>query len=185
MVLGDGSKIPCDLAVLGIGAIPNTDLFRASGTALDNGVIVNEYLEASQPGFYAAGDVANYPDVIFGKRRRVEHWDNAVAQGEHWARVVAGARQRFVHVPYFFSDVFDLSYEFWGDPEGSTETTVRGDLSISSSSVWWLKQNRLLAAFVMNRPDEERTLAPEWIKAKQTLSPAHLGNQTRSVREAL
>ena len=74
-----------------------------------------------------------------GKRRRVEHWDNAVSQGQHWARVIRGDRQPFVHVTYFFSDVFDLSYELWGDSEGATQTIARGDLSSSSFSIWWLQ----------------------------------------------
>jgi 3-phenylpropionate/trans-cinnamate dioxygenase ferredoxin reductase component len=185
VLLVDGRRIPSDLVVAGIGAIPNTDLLAKSGIALDNGVVVNEYLEASEPGVYAAGDVANYPDLIFEKRRRVEHWDNAVSQGQHWAGVVLGDRQPFIHVPYFFSDVFDLSYEFWGDSKEATKTVVRGDTNASSFSVWWLKKNQVVAAFSMNRPEEEREIASEWIRNKQTVSPQRLTDQTRSIREAV
>ena len=185
VLLNDGQKISCDMVIIGVGAVPVTELFGGNGIAIDNGVVVNEYLEANHPGVYAAGDVANYPDPIFGTRRRVEHWDNAVSQGQHWARVILGDRQPFVHVPYFFSDVFDLSYELWGDSGGSTETVVRGDLNSSSFSVWWLKDKHLIAAFVMKRPDEERQIAPEWIKAGQTVSSEHLGNPNRSVLEAM
>ena len=148
-------------------------------------IVVNEYLEASRAGVYAAGDVANYPDTIFGKRRRVEHWDNAVSQGQHWTRVVLGERQPFVHVPYFFSDVFDLSYELWGDPAGANEIVVRGDSNTSSFSVWWLKDNRMAAAFVMNRPDEERQAAPEWIKSSQTVSRERLSDKKRTILEEI
>ena len=102
--------------------------------------MVNEYLETNQRDIYAAGDVASYYDVLFGKHRRAEHWDNAVSQGQHCARALLGERTPFVHVPYFFSDVFDLSYEFWGDPSGADEIVERGDLSSSSFSVWWLRQ---------------------------------------------
>ena len=144
----------------------------------------NEYLETNQSGVFAAGDVANYVDNIFDKRRRVEHWDNAVSQGQHWAGVVRGERQPFLHVPYFFSDVFDLSYELWGDSEGATQTIARGDLSSSSFSVWWLKRDRLIAAFVMNRPEEERQRAPEWIKSKQIISADRLKDQNRPINEA-
>jgi NADPH-dependent 2,4-dienoyl-CoA reductase/sulfur reductase-like enzyme len=128
--------------------------------------------------------VANYPDLIFNKRRRVEHWDNAVSQGTHWALVALGDREPFVHVPYFFSDVFDLSYELWGDSEGATEIIVRGDITASSFSVWWLKAGRLISAFVMNRPDEERQVAPEWIKSEQAVSSKRLADQTQSVADA-
>jgi NADPH-dependent 2,4-dienoyl-CoA reductase/sulfur reductase-like enzyme len=152
---------------------------------IDNGIIVNEYLESNTPGVYAAGDIANCPDALFGKRRRVEHWDNAVSHGQHWARVVLGDHAPFVHVPYFFSDVFDLSYELWGDSDGATQTVVRGDMESSSFSVWWLKKAQLIAAFTMNRPDEEREVAPEWIKNKQLVSSERLANQAGIIGEAV
>jgi NADPH-dependent 2,4-dienoyl-CoA reductase/sulfur reductase-like enzyme len=185
VLLGDQRKIPCDFVVVGVGAVPVTEPFEKTGIALDNGIVVNEFLHASRAGIYAAGDIANYPDDIFGKRRRVEHWDNAVSQGQYWARMVLGERQPFRHVPYFFSDVFDLSYELWGDSSGATETVVRGDANSPSFSVWWLKDKRLTAAFVMNRPDEEREVAPQWIESSQTVSPQRLSDKNRSVKEAL
>jgi hypothetical protein len=87
-------------------------------------------------------------------------------------------------VPYFFSDVFDLSYELWGDSGGATETVVRGNLATSSFSVWWLRQNHVTQAFVMSRPDEEREVAPEWIRTRQTVSAERLGDPTRPIRDA-
>jgi 3-phenylpropionate/trans-cinnamate dioxygenase ferredoxin reductase component len=185
VLLGDGKRLSCDLVVVGVGAVPVTEPVEKTGLTLENGILVNEYLETSRPGIYAAGDVANYPDAIFKKRRRVEHWDNAVSQGQHWARVVRGEREPFVHVPYFFSDIFDLSYELWGDSAGAEEIVVRGDASTSSFSVWWLKNNQVTAAFVMNRPDEERQAAPEWIKSHQTVSRERLSDTKRAVLEAL
>ena len=184
LLLGDGKKISCDLVVAGVGAVPITEPVEKTGITMENGIVVNEYLESNRAGVYAAGDVANYPDNVFGKRRRVEHWDNAVSQGQHWARVVLGERQPFVHVPYFFSDVFDLSYELWGDPAGANEIVVRGDSNTSSFSVWWLKDNRVVSVFVMNRPDEERQVAPEWIKSHQMVSRDRLADQKHSVPEA-
>jgi 3-phenylpropionate/trans-cinnamate dioxygenase ferredoxin reductase component len=185
VLLNDGKKLPADLVVVGVGAVPVTEPAEKTGLTLENGILVNEYLETSRPGIYAAGDVANYPDAIFKKRRRVEHWDNAVSQGQHWARVILGEREPFVHVPYFFSDIFDLSYELWGDSAGAEEIVVRGDASTSSFSVWWLKDNQVAAAFVMNRPDEERRAAPEWIKSHQTVSRERLSDTTRAVLEAV
>jgi len=73
----------------------------------------------------------------------------------------------------------------WGDSDGATQTITRGDLKSSSFSVWWLTQERLIAAFVMNRPDEERQVAPEWIMGKQTISVDRLKDQNRSVKEAI
>jgi 3-phenylpropionate/trans-cinnamate dioxygenase ferredoxin reductase component len=183
-VLLDGSTIPCAMAVAGIGALPATEMLANSGIEVADGVMGNEYLEASQPGVYAAGDVANYRDVLFGRRRRVEHWDNAVSQGRHGARVMMGERTPFRHVPYFFSDVFDLSYEYWGDSSGADEIVHRGDISSNSFSVWWLREKRLVAAFAMNRPDEERDAVPQWIEAGRPVSGASL-KSAGSISEAL
>ena len=185
VALEGGRTVPCDIVVAGVGAEPVTELFTRTEFLGRDGLEVNEYLETTAAGVYAAGDVANYPDKIYEKRRRVEHWDNAVSQGQHWARVVMGERRPFIHVPYFFSDVFDLSYEFWGDTDGATQTVVRGDWGSSSFSVWWLKGERLIAAFAMNRPDEERNAAPEWIQARKSVSAMKLGDKNRVIGEAI
>jgi NADPH-dependent 2,4-dienoyl-CoA reductase/sulfur reductase-like enzyme len=167
--LAGGRSIPTDIVVAGIGVQPVTEFLASSGIELSDGVVVNEYLETSRADIYAAGDVANYNDLLFGKRRRVEHWDNAVSQGQYCARRLMGEREPFQHVPYFFSDVFDLSYEFWGDTSGAEQVATRGDLATNSFSVWWLRGQRLVAAFVMNRPDDERTFAPQWIESKRAV----------------
>jgi NADPH-dependent 2,4-dienoyl-CoA reductase/sulfur reductase-like enzyme len=173
-----------DMVVGGIGVTPVTEIFK--GIMLGNGVHVNEYLETSVPDVYAAGDVANYHDVLFRKQRRVEHWDNAVSQGKHVAHTLLGERKPFVHVPYFFSDIFDLSYEFWGDTTGAINTVYRGDVNSTSFSAWWLDEtNRLLAAFAMNRPDEEREAAPQWIEHKRDVSPERLADTARALTDAL
>jgi NADPH-dependent 2,4-dienoyl-CoA reductase/sulfur reductase-like enzyme len=174
VVLNDRRTVECDLLVAGIGVRPVTDVVAKSGVDIADGVVVNEYLETNVPGIYAAGDVASYQDTLFDKRRRAEHWDNAVSQGQYCARALSGERTPFVHVPYFFSDVFDLSYELWGDMTGADEVIERGDLSGTSFSVWWLRQQRLVAAFTMNRPDEERNAAPRWIESKRRLTAAEL-----------
>jgi len=113
---------------------PATAALRTAGLRLEDGVVVNEYLEARPPGVYAAGDVARYRDLLFDTYRRLEHWDNAVEQGRHAARRFLGEREPFVHVPYFFSDVFDLSYEFWGDGAGADRVVYRGEVSSGSFS---------------------------------------------------
>jgi len=172
--MAGGRTIPTDIVVAGIGVQPVTGFLAQSGIELSDGVVVNEYLETNRTDIYAAGDVANYYDLLFGKRRRVEHWDNAVSQGQHCARLLMGERQPFRHVPYFFSDVFDLSYEFWGDTFGADQVVTRGDITTKSFSVWWLRGQQLLAAFVMNRPDEERAAAPQWIESKRPVAGREL-----------
>jgi hypothetical protein len=116
----------------------------------------------------------NYQDMLFGKRTRIEHWDNAVSQRQYCARSLMGDKTPFRHVPYFFSDVFDLSYEYWGDSSGADQVVHRGDLSSNSFSVWWVCQKRVVAVFTMNRPDEERNVAPKWIESRPRVWVARL-----------
>jgi 3-phenylpropionate/trans-cinnamate dioxygenase ferredoxin reductase subunit len=169
-----GRTVRSDIVVVGIGVEPVTDVLGGSGLRVEDGVVVDEYLQTEAPGVYAAGDVANYNDVIFQTRRRIEHWDNAVEQGKHVARALLGERVPFVHVPYFFSDVFDLSYEFWGDTTAADDVVYRGDVRTDSFSAWWLRGGRLVAAFLMNRPDEERDLAPRLIEQRAPLTRERL-----------
>jgi hypothetical protein len=77
-------------------------------------------------------------------------------------------------VPYFFSDVFDLSYEYWGDTEGATSIVYRGDVASGSFSAWWQRHETVIAAFIINCPDEEREIAPKWIGERQDLAPRQL-----------
>lgn len=165
--LSTGARLDADLVVAGTGVTPVTELAEAAGMKVDNGIVVNEFLETSMAGVHAAGDVANYPDLIFKKRRRVEHWDNAVKQGQYLAKRLRGEKQPFQNIPYFFSDIFDLSYEFWGDTDGAERTEYRGDVNSASFSAWWLKGGKVIAAFTMNRPDAERESA-----SKLSLPPA-------------
>ena len=159
--LSTGAKVEADLVLAGVGVTPVTSMAAGAGLKVDDGIVVNEFLESSAPDIYAAGDVANYNDVLFGKRRRVEHWDNAVKQGEYLAGRLAGRTGAFENIPYFFSDIFDLSYEFWGDTAGAERTEYRGDVNSRSFSAWWMKGGKVLAAFAMNRPDAEREQASQ------------------------
>jgi NADPH-dependent 2,4-dienoyl-CoA reductase/sulfur reductase-like enzyme len=159
--LSTGKKLDADLVVAGIGVTPVTEIAQAAGITLENGILVDEHLKTNASNVYAGGDVANYQDLIFRKRRRVEHWDNAVKQGQYLARHLSGEPEPFENIPYFFSDIFDLSYEFWGDTEGAERTEYRGDVNSSSFSTWWLKGGKVVATFAMNRPDSERESASQ------------------------
>jgi NADPH-dependent 2,4-dienoyl-CoA reductase/sulfur reductase-like enzyme len=159
--LSTGRNLEADLVLAGVGVTPITEIAADAGLKVENGIVVNEFLETGAADVYAAGDVANYHDVLFGKRRRVEHWDNAVKQGQYLAGRLAGEAKPFENIPYFFSDIFDLSYEFWGDTDGAERTEYRGDVNSPSFSAWWLKGDKVLAAFAMNRPDAEREQASQ------------------------
>ena len=176
VVLASGNTVPTDFVVAGIGVLPSVDLFQRTALNADDGITVNKFLETRVPGVWAAGDIASYPDAIFHRRRRVEHWDNAVEQGRVAMRNMMGKLQPFIHVPYFFSDMFDLSYEFWGDADGHDQVIYRGPMNQNQLSVWWLKKRRLCAALIMNRPEDERTVAPRWILRRTRSNPKALRN---------
>ena len=167
VLLDTGETLETDMVIAGIGVRPDTELFDGTPLEIHNGIRVNEYCETSIPGVYAAGDVAEFPDLIFGGQRRVEHWENAMEQGKHAAGVMMGERKPYVFVPYFFSDLFDLSYEYFGDNTVSDDIIYRGNPKKGDFSAWWLKDGRLNAAFIMgSRPDEEREKARQWIRER-------------------
>lgn len=185
VVLNTDEVLPADIVVAGIGVTPVLDVVEDSELRVNDGIVTDEYLATSAENVYAAGDIACYCDVLYDKHRRIEHWDNAVSQGQCAMRNMMGMATPFVHVPYFFSDVFDLSYEFWGDTAGADTVVHRGDTHTSSFSVWWLKEQTLVAAFVMNRPDEERESVPDWIQNFRHLSADILRDTSRPIHDAL
>lgn len=177
VALDSGQELAADLVVAGVGVQPNIEMFRNTPLHTDDGIVVNRFLETIVPGIFAAGDIANFHDPLTDQLRRIEHWDNAKTQGQHAACGMLGIRQEYRHVPYFFSDVFDLSYEFWGDTGDAESVVYRGEPAEESFSAWWLDaDNQLAAAFVLNRPDEEAEMAPTWIRNRTTLDPEPLGD---------
>lgn len=184
--LKSGEKIETDMLVAGIGVEPNVTLFKNTGLNLNDGIVVNEYCETNIPDVYAAGDVARFPDHIFDKMRRVEHWENAFEQGKHAAKVMSGNREPYEFLPYFFSDVFDLSYEFFGDTEDTDAFFNRGNLKDGNFSTWWFKNDVLHAAFIMSsRPDEEREKAREWIKNKTIINAEEIEDENNKLNEII
>jgi 3-phenylpropionate/trans-cinnamate dioxygenase ferredoxin reductase component len=115
-----GARITVDAVVAGIGIAPNTDLASAAGVQVDDGVIVDNRLQSSHRDVFAAGDVANFRVPALGKRTRVEHEDNAVTMGHAAGRSMAGDPSPYTHLPFFYSDLFELGYEAVGemDPHG-------------------------------------------------------------------
>lgn len=168
-VLDSGEPLPADIVVAGVGVEPVTEIFENTGIQVDDGIVVNEYLETGVPNVYAAGDVARFKDVVTGKHRRLEHWDNAVNQGQYAAGALAGEHKPYDHLSYFFSDEFDLSWELWGDPKEADQVVYRGDIAAGKFSAWWLAKGRVVCAFVMNRPDEERDIAAQWVRTRRPM----------------
>lgn len=144
--LSDGSEVVVDLIVVGIGAVPNSDLADAAGLATDNGVTVDERLRSSDPYVFAAGDVANHDHPLLG-RVRVEHWDNAIEQGRHVARAMLGDDAAYTRQPYFFTDQYDLGMEYVGHvgADGYDDVRIRGDLAERVFTAFWIKDDTVAA----------------------------------------
>jgi len=145
--LVDGSALGADLCIVGIGAVPNTELAEAAGLAVKNGVRVDELLRTSDPSIYAAGDCCSFPLTIYGGRRvRLEAWRNAQDQGNLAARNMLGANAPNDAVPWFWSDQYDLTLQIAGLPDEGART-VRRELDDEAFLLFHLNVNgRLVAA---------------------------------------
>jgi 3-phenylpropionate/trans-cinnamate dioxygenase ferredoxin reductase subunit len=151
VVLADGSSIDCDFVGVGVGVVPRTQVARTSGITVDDGVVVNEMLEApGSAGVFAAGDVANAWHPLVRRRIRVEHWANALNQGPAAARNMLGAEQPYERVPYFFSDQYDVGMEYSGFPTDWDEVVFRGDVAAREFIAFWLQEDRVVAGMNVN-----------------------------------
>jgi len=151
--LADGSSVAADVVVVGIGVVPETAWLEGSGIALGNGVVCDETLATSLPGVCAAGDVARWPNPQFGEVMRIEHWTNAVEQGEHAAAaLVTGEAKPFSTVPYVWSDQYDRKIMSAGRPRPDDELRVfHGSLEARQFVALYGRKGRLVAALAMNR----------------------------------
>jgi len=156
--LDNGEALPVDLVVMGVGIELNTELARSAGLELDDrgAVVVNGALQTSDPDIYAAGDIASWPSFTFGKRLRVEHWDVARGQGMTAGRNMAGEENAYTALPYFFSDMFDFSFEVWGDLMSWDQTVLRGTLEGDSFALYYFDQTKMVGVLAVDRPDKER-----------------------------
>jgi len=152
VVLDDGTRVDADLVVAGIGVRPNLDLAESAGVVLDNGIAVNEFLETSVSGIFAAGDVARWPDAYSDARLRVEHWVVAERQGQVVARNMLGYRDRFDDIPFFWSAHYDnVSIQYTGHVERWDETKIEGDVMKMDCAVSYIVGGQRRAMATINR----------------------------------
>jgi 3-phenylpropionate/trans-cinnamate dioxygenase ferredoxin reductase subunit len=148
----DGTEVPADAVVVGIGIRPAVELAQAAGLAVDDGVLVDAALRTSDPDVYAAGDVANADHPLLKRRIRVEHWANALNGGPAAARSMLDQEVTYDRVPYFFSDQYDLGMEYSGyaAPGGYDRVVFRGDPKTREFVAFWLSGGRVLAGMNVN-----------------------------------
>jgi 3-phenylpropionate/trans-cinnamate dioxygenase ferredoxin reductase subunit len=152
VVLSDGTELPAELAVVGVGIQPATELAQAAGLGVDNGVLTDAGLRTSDPDIYACGDLANSENPLLGKRIRVEHWANALNGGKAAAKAMLGQPVSYDRVPYFFSDQYDLGMEYSGyaEPGGYDRVVFRGDVDAREFVAFWTREGRVLAGMNVN-----------------------------------
>lgn len=165
-----GEHLACDAIVVGAGIEPEIELARSAGLAIENGIKVNELLQSSAPDIFAAGDNANFPYLALGKRMRVEHWDNAVAQGKAAGRNMAGAGETFDYMPYFYSDLFDFGFEAVGDVSSSLKTYADWQEENETGVVYYLDDGRVRGVMLCNvwgKLDEARALIRSGVRMSE------------------
>jgi 3-phenylpropionate/trans-cinnamate dioxygenase ferredoxin reductase subunit len=168
-----GRRIECDFVVVGLGVEPVTDLLADTGAEIDNGVVVDEYLRTGVEGIYAAGDVANHYHPVFGRRIRVEHWQNALKQGPVAARNMLDKDKPYDEVPWFWSDQYEHNLQYAGFHTEWDELVVRGSMEERNFVAFYRKERRVLAAVALNRGRDLRRSMP-LIKAREPIDAARL-----------
>ena len=142
--------IESNMIIAGIGISPEAGLAQTAKLKFDNGVVVNEYLATSDPAIYAAGDIARFPCKALGKDMRMEHWDNALRQGRHAGRNMAGAREPFEYLPYFFSDLFEFGYEAVGEVDAGLETFADWQEENRKGVIYYLSSKTVRGVMLCN-----------------------------------
>ncbi|HEU5299060.1 MAG TPA: FAD-dependent oxidoreductase [bacterium] len=171
----EGATIEADAVIAGIGIEPNVELARAAGLRVEDGVVVDEHLRTSRPEIFAAGDVASFPNPALG-RLRVEHEDNANTMGTMAGRNMAGRDEPYRHLPFFYSDLFDLGYEAVGQFDSRLQTVEDWKEPFREGVIYYLRDGRVRAVLLWNVWEqveharaliaEQRTFTPKDLKGR-------------------
>jgi 3-phenylpropionate/trans-cinnamate dioxygenase ferredoxin reductase subunit len=182
VVTNTGAHLEADLVTVGVGIIPNTELAAAAGLPVDNGVVVNEYLEAA-PGVYAAGDIARYYSPPLGRQVRVEHYDVALQHGRVAGANMTGERRSYTELPYFFSYMGDLHIDVVGDMSRRQQSVRRGALGLEPGfAQGYFADGLLQAVLCINGDPALLQAARERVAERRPVTePAAFADETRAL----
>ena len=176
-----GLRLECDFVVAGIGIEPAVQILEGSGIRVDNGIVVDEFLETNVSGIFAAGDVANHYHPLFHRHIRLEHWQNAVRQGAAAAHNMLGHRSSYQEIPWFWSDQYDLNLQYVGFHTTWDEIAVRGHLDAGSYLACYINNGRVDAAVGLNRARDIRRIMP-LIRSRGTVDLHRLQDESIDLR---
>ncbi|MBI1262195.1 MAG: pyridine nucleotide-disulfide oxidoreductase [Rhizobiales bacterium] len=183
VVSGEGERFACDIVLVGIGVIPNTDLAHEAGLEVANGIAVDACARTSDPDICAAGDCTSHPNDIYGHKLRLESVHNAIEQAKTAAASLVGKEKPYNQVPWFWSDQYDVKLQIAGLSTGYTDAVVRGDPESGKSfAVFYLKDGQLLAVDAINRAPEFM-MGKILVAQKAALDPARIKDESISVKE--
>ena len=167
-----GRVVQAELCVVGIGVTPTVGWLEGSGLRLDNGVVVNERFETGAEGVWAVGDAARFYDPVFDRTRRIEHWSNANYQGAEVGRLIAGRDGGYDRVSTFFSEVFGVTFNVFGDVDECDEIVFRGALEDGKAIGFYLSGNRFVASLVLGQDEETENRLKELLASQPTVRDA-------------
>lgn len=183
-VTAGDEKIPADMAVIGVGIIPETALALDAGLEVNNGIVVDEFGRTSAPDVYAAGDVTNHLNPLYGRHIRLESWQNAQNQAIAAAKSMCGDAQVYSDVPWMWSDQFDANLQVAGMPESWDRVVFRGAPASADFIGFQMAGDRLVGAMSVNRPRDMR-VARRLIGGDKPLDDATLADEGVSMRDLM
>lgn len=184
VVLTDGTRLPADLVIAGIGLIPNTELAEAAGLAIDNGIVVDCFARTADPDIYALGDCSSHENLFFDRRMRLESVPNAIEQGRVAAAAIVGKAVPYNAVPWFWSDQYELKLQMVGLSQGYDRLVVRGSLDGESFAAFYLKDGVVISVDTVNRL-QDFMVAKKLVADRVRADPAQLADEAFSLKSLL
>jgi 3-phenylpropionate/trans-cinnamate dioxygenase ferredoxin reductase subunit len=154
VVAADGTRFPADVSIVGIGIVPNVELAAAAGLECSNGIVVDDHARTADPAVYAAGDCTQHPNVLLGRRLRLESVPNAMEQARVAARNMMGRDETYSAFPWFWSDQYELKLQMVGFSTDGDQQIIRGDIESRKFAVFYLKGGVVVAVDAVSSPKE-------------------------------
>ncbi|RJF91700.1 NAD(P)/FAD-dependent oxidoreductase [Noviherbaspirillum saxi] len=181
VITNDGTQIEADLVLAGIGVIPNVELASGAGLVVDNGIVVNQFTQSSDPDILAIGDCSNHPNPIYGRRIRLESVPNALEQARIAAAFICGKPQAYASVPWFWSDQYDVKLQMAGLSQGYDLAITRGSPASKSFTTFYLQNGIVISADCVNRAPEFM-LVKKLVASRRPIDPALLADESVTLK---